>query len=201
MMQPTFKGMYDSGWVPAYTIEAVLLQLQSFLFEPLPEDIEKIKGILINYAIKEANDFKCPLCKHRGPLSAYPPFPKVSGDKDFIMVKTEKQLLGEELVCTQTKAPLKEGTLGIGISLKKSPRTGLCMYVNPTLDLLNMRSFTKLKIRADMNKKRFTHWLPLYFGENEKFEIISKDWDQQAGDMVETKKSVDTFERFEKHIK
>jgi len=29
------------GWVSAYTIEAVLIQLQSFLFEELPCDIEK----------------------------------------------------------------------------------------------------------------------------------------------------------------
>jgi len=40
------------------------------------------------------------------------------------MVKTPKQLLGEELVCYMTKAAVKEGTLGIGISLKKSPKTG-----------------------------------------------------------------------------
>lgn len=40
------------------------------------------------------------------------------------MVKTSKQLLGEELVCYMTKAVVKEGTLGIGISLKKSPKTG-----------------------------------------------------------------------------
>jgi hypothetical protein len=54
--------------VPAYTIEAVLIQLQSFLFEDLPEDIEKVKGILIGYAVKQANDHICSTCKHRGPL-------------------------------------------------------------------------------------------------------------------------------------
>ncbi len=40
------------------------------------------------------------------------------------MVKTPKQLLGEELVCYMTKAPIKECTLGVGISLKKSAKTG-----------------------------------------------------------------------------
>jgi hypothetical protein len=40
------------------------------------------------------------------------------------MVKSAKQLLGEELVCYMTKATVKEGTLGVGISLKKSPKTG-----------------------------------------------------------------------------
>jgi hypothetical protein len=42
---------------------------------------------------------------------------------------------------------LREATLGIGISIKKSPRTGEMMYVNPTLDLLSMRAFTKLRVR------------------------------------------------------
>jgi len=67
--------------------------------------------------------------------------------------------------------PLKEGTLGIGISLKKSPRTGLCMYVNPTIDLMNMRSFTKLRVRKALAGEKFSHWLPLYFGEDEIFTI------------------------------
>jgi hypothetical protein len=42
---------------------------------------------------------------------------------------------------------LKETTLGVGISLKKSLTTGEIKYVNPTMDLLSMRAFTKLKIR------------------------------------------------------
>jgi hypothetical protein len=42
----------------------------------MPEDIEKLKGIMIGYAVKEANDFKCSVCKHKGPLSADPPFAK-----------------------------------------------------------------------------------------------------------------------------
>ena len=109
------------------------------------------------------------------------------------MVKSTKELLKDELVCFQTKASLKEGTLGVGISLKKSPRTGLCMYVNPTMDLMNMRSFTKLKIIKDLSNQRFTHWLPLYFGENEKYTIVSKDWDQELEDMVENTKNIDCF--------
>lgn len=98
---------------------------------------------------------------------------------DFVMVKSPQELLKEELVCFQTKMPLKEGTLGIGITLKKSPRTGLCMYVNPTMDLMNMRAFTKLKVRKSLANERFTHWLPLYFGETETFDIESEDWSQE----------------------
>ena len=67
--------------------------------------------------------------------------------------------------------PVKEGTLGIGISLKRSPRTGLVNFVNPTMDLMNMRAFTKMKVRKSLGGERFTHWLPLYFGESEHFEV------------------------------
>lgn len=96
--------------------------------------------------------------------------------------------------------PLKEGTLGIGITLKKSPRTGLCMYVNPTMDLTNMRAFTKLKVRRSLANERFTHWLPLYFGEDEVYTIDSENYDAEIQDMVLTKKTVNTKERFEKHL-
>ena len=111
--------------MPAYTIEAVLIQLQSFLFEKLPEEIEKKKGIMIGYAIKNANDYTCSICKHRGPLQPSPPFAANENViEDFMMVKTSKELLGEELFCFTTKMHLRECSLGIGISLKKSPRTG-----------------------------------------------------------------------------
>jgi hypothetical protein len=58
-----------------------------------------------------------------------------------------KDLLLKELVCFSTKMTLLEASMGIGISIKKSPRTGEMMYVNPTLDLLSMRAFTKLRVR------------------------------------------------------
>lgn len=194
-------GIYEKGWVSAYTIEAVLLQLQSFLFEELPEDIEKLKNILIGYAIKQANDFTCSVCKHRGPLSADPPFNKNEQDMDeFLQKKTAQELLKDELVCFQTKTPVKEGTLGIGITIKRSPRTGLCMYVNPTLDLMSMKSFTKLNIRKSISGEKFTHWFPLYFGEKEVYTIENKEYDYELGEMVTQKRTVDTLERFERHI-
>jgi len=43
---------------------------------------------------------------------------------DFLMVKSAKDLLGEELVCFTTKSHLRESSLGIGISIRKSARTG-----------------------------------------------------------------------------
>jgi len=187
--------------VPAYTIEAVLIQLQSFLFEDLPEDIEKLKSILIGESIKKANDFICSQCKHKGPIQPYPPFPKNEQvAEDYIMLKSPKDLLREELVCFQTKMDLKDGTLGIGISIRKSPRTGLIQHVNPTIDLINMRSFTKLKVRKSLDGARFSHWLPLYFGETEEFEVSEEHYDEGLDEMVSKKRLVNTLRRFETHV-
>jgi hypothetical protein len=116
------------------------------------------------------------------------------------MVKTPKELLREELVCFMTKSNIRESTLGIGITIKRSPRTGLCMYVNPTMDLMSMRAFTKLKVRKSISGERFSHWLPLFFGEKEKYDIVTKNYDHETGEMVETIQKVDVYERFEKHI-
>jgi hypothetical protein len=93
------------------------------------------------------------------------------------MLKTPKQLLKEELVCYKTKMPLSEATLGIGISVKRSARTGLFSFVNPTMDLFNMKAFTKLSTRTALAGERFTHWFPLYFGENEKYTTETTCYD------------------------
>lgn len=63
-----------------------------------------------------------------------------------------------------------------------------------------MRAFTKLKIRKALAGERFTHWLPLYFGETEKYVIQSESYDQKEEQMVTKDQSVDTKERFEKHF-
>jgi len=167
------------------------------LFEQLPGDLETKTGILIENAVREANDFKCQECKHRGPIQPQPPFKKVD-EKDFIMSKSAKELLGEELVCFQTKAPLRESTLGVGVSIKKSPRTGLCMYVNPTMDLMSMRAFMKMKVRKALEGERFSHWLPLYFGEKEVYTLESENYDHDEGQMVTSTRKIDTHERFMK---
>ena len=100
-------------------------------------------------------------------------------------------------MCYMTKMSLAEGTLGIGISLKKSPRTGLVMYVNPTMDTINMRSFNKLKVRRALSNERFTHWLPLYFGESDIITIEEEEYDKDQEKMVKTVKKVNLKERFD----
>ena len=192
MFNTKSKEIYQ-GWVSAYSIESILIQLQSFLYES--------RHSYGGDAVQRAKNFKCLLCKHKGPLSPYPPFAKEVDADEFIQVKTPKELLKEELLCFHTKMPLKDGTLGVGITLKKNPRTGLLMYVNSTMDLMNMRSFTKLKIRRSLANERLTHWLPLYFGEDEIFTDESEHYDTKLEKMVTTKKTVNTKERFDRHVR
>ena len=66
---------------------------------------------------------------------------------------------------------------------------------------MGMRAFTKLKVRKALAGERFTHWFPLYFGENEVYELSTEEYDQHLEEMVTHKKKIDTKERFEKHLK
>jgi ubiquitin-protein ligase len=64
------------GWTSAYSIQSILVQLQSFLFE---EDLDKDEGQQIadiKKAVKQANEFKCSErnCKHGGRLACWPTF-------------------------------------------------------------------------------------------------------------------------------
>jgi ubiquitin-protein ligase len=62
------------GWTSAYSVQSVLTQLQSFLFEEnLSADKAKVE-MEVKKAVKEANSFKCPSCKHGGKLSLWPAF-------------------------------------------------------------------------------------------------------------------------------
>ena len=173
MLQPKNKqsSWYD-GWSSAYTIESVLIQLQSFLFE-VPRAhrdlLEGRAGALADNAsvsslgqrrlemagaaeatnkylkaVNDANAFKCDFCRHRGPIEPYPAFnEKADNDEAFIELRDAKTLLKEEFLCYHTRNRLPEVPLGIGVSLSRLPRTGELRSVTPTLDLLSLRAFTK----------------------------------------------------------
>ena len=46
--------------------------------------------------------------------------------------------------------------------------------ITPTLDLLSMRAFIKHKVRYSLSNEKFTHWLPLFFGEKDVIEYKKK---------------------------
>jgi hypothetical protein len=139
--------------------------------------------------VRLANAFRCthPDCNHQGPIKPFPPFNNKEKElESFLMVKTPEELLSEELTCFHTKIKIKEATLGIGVTLSRLPRTGEIRMVTPTMDLLSMRAFTKQKVRHSLSNERFTHWLPLFFGESDIYEVKrshyvaeTKKWEQK----------------------
>eukprot|EP00347_Sterkiella_histriomuscorum_P023864 403333121 len=182
------KEIYQ-GWTSAYTVETILIQLQSFLFEELPADMLKIVQAGNKEIVRNANAFRCvhPDCNHQGPIKPYPPFNNKEKDlEQFVMIKTAESLLQEELSCFHTKLRVKDTSLGIGISINRLPRTGEIRMITPTLDLLSMRAFVKQKVRHSLSNEKFTHWLPLYFGEKDiietsrqVYEPATKEWEKK----------------------
>jgi hypothetical protein len=197
------KQIYQ-GWTSAYTVETVLIQLQSFLFEELPADDLKISKVAVKEAVKLANNFKCvhPECNHQGPLKPFPPFNNKEKDPDqFIMLKTKDELLLEELSCFHTKMRIKEVTLGIGVSINRLPRTGEIRMITPTMDLISMRAFVKHKVRHSLSNEKFTHWLPLYFGEKDIVDIKREVYNQQNKKWESKTVTVNCRERCIHHLK
>lgn len=93
------------------------------------------------------------------------------------MIRSKDDLLSDDLVCFHTKLRIRDATLGIGVSMTRLPRTGEIRTISPTLDLLSMRAFIKQKVRYSLSNEKFTHWLPLYFGEKELIDTKRKVYD------------------------
>lgn len=156
----------EEGWSSAYTILSILIQLQSFLFETLFEVGDKTSQI--KKQIQESNLYSCPNknCKHGGKLACWPPFNAAETDlSKFKLVESEKNIFQKELVCFHTKLTSKNTCLGIGLSTTKIPRTGAISQASPCLDLLSIKAFIKEGVREGIEKRKFTNWMPLYFGE------------------------------------
>lgn len=108
----------------------------------------------------------------------------------------ESELLEKEFVCYHTKTPLSEASLGIGVSLSRLPRTGEIRNVNPTLDLLCLKAFVKHHVRTSVAAERFTHWLPLFFGERKPYEVKKQVFDEETDQYKTVIKKIDPYERF-----
>ena len=69
--------------------------------------------------------------------------------------------------------------------------------ITPTLDLLSMRAFIKQKVRHSLSNEKFTHWLPLFFGERDVFEVKRKVFvpDGGKGKWEQKNETVDCRER------
>lgn len=154
--------------------------------------------------VEAANEYQCPdpNCKHKGAISAYPPFPKIEeDDSQFVMVDADQnELERDHLSCFYTKLDIREATLGIGVTVTRNPRTGDISSIKPTMDLLCMRTFSKLKVKHSLGNERFSQWFPLYFGEDEIIDKHDKVWDKKTEDWKDVHTKVNLKERFAKHI-
>jgi ubiquitin-protein ligase len=161
MLNGSDRVIYQ-GWTSGYTVESILIQLQSFLFEkPAKDSEEKIKE-----EVKKANEFKDLSINHKGPLQPYPPFNMKEKDIDNFFHDLDVDLLEEEVVCFHTRLRLskKETVLGAGVTISRLPRTGEIRSVDTTLDLLSIQAYMKCGVRTSLSNEKFTHFLPLYFG-------------------------------------
>lgn len=158
------------GWTTAYTLQSILIQLQSFLFEGKNYSEEELKKI--KKQLDQANSFECKCCKHKGRISSWPSFPKTQEESEFIIAKTEEEVFAESLKCFHTRLSPQDSPLGVGLNITRVPRTGLIKGATPMLDLLSLKGFVKEGVRMSTINEKFSYWLPLplYFAkENGKF--------------------------------
>ena len=164
------KGGYI-GWKSGYTVLSILLQLQMFFFDVDEKFLTEQNKKRIKEEVEALGEFKCLTCKHSGSSNPYPPFPKFE-KKDTKLTQTQyKEEKKKEICCYHRRTSFEENPLGLGISITKIPRTGEIKGVIPRFDFISFKAYTKEGLRVAMNGKRFTHWFPLYFGENKKKEI------------------------------
>jgi hypothetical protein len=70
--------------------------------------------------------------------------------------------------------------------------------ITPTMDLISMRAFIKQKVRHSLSNERFSHWLPLYFGEKDEFEEKRKVYDHETKKWEQKPVTINLRERFTK---
>ena len=88
----------------------------------------------------------------------------------FVMCKSEAERMRDEICCFHSRLRAEECALGVGISMTRVPRTGELRSVESTLDLLSLRAYIKDSVRASLSKAKFTHWFPLFLGNDQPAE-------------------------------
>jgi len=68
-------------------------------------------------------------------------------------------------LCFHSKLSWEEDTLGIGLVLRKHPKSGELQYVDTPLDLISHTSFFVENVRKSVWQENFTHWVPLFLNK------------------------------------
>lgn len=171
-------GDKSKKWNPDYTVMGILLKIQDSLLKIIKDQTERDYGDYSYYKqkIQALNEYTSPDCPHKGIKNPWPQF-KESNWKNRVLTYDEYQEeKSKEFKCYFSKTNFDETPLGVGISVKKKPRTGEISGVVPRMDYISLKAFTKQKIRTDIEGEKFTHWFPIYFGNKEEqfFHLAKK---------------------------
>ena len=187
------------GWKCSYTVLSILLQLQNFFFESQKTfllekhyedseiktiDSEKKKNKvyfpkMVKDQLESWSKFECPNCNHKGNSNPFPKFPEKESINTKLTEEQYKKIKIEELCCYFTKENIetktakdKNSIIGLGINISKTSRTGEIKSIEPSFDLISFKTYTKERLRYDLLGKRFTHFFPLYFGQEKQKETF-----------------------------
>jgi len=166
------------GWTPAYSIESVLIQLQSFLFYTVQRPATEKEKIKLEHQLeklrKKANEFECETCSHRGKINAYPPTKEASqvDPAEYAPKLSMVELFEESLQCFHSKLSYKECPLGLGLNIERVARTGNMHYCNPASDLISLKAFNKQGVRKSSRNEKFGFWLPLYLSTDQRSQTL-----------------------------
>lgn len=178
--KPNNRSNRDSqdtiGWVPSYTIQSVLIQLQSFMYEGhyhLHKNMTQSMQREIREEIEESNSYVCESkeCKHRGKLSPWPAVIKPSEFKISKEFKTDMEgevsLHQSNLKCYYSKEEYSDAQLGVGLNVKRVALSGEVQFCKPVNDLISLRSYRKDGLRIDSMNNRFDLWMPLFMSKKQ----------------------------------
>ena len=152
--------MVEDEWCSGFSLFSLLLQIQFGFFDNQVSQHNNIKQ-----EVTGAKTYKCNSCDHNGEANIYPPFESAleNGPISYAS-KSEEEKIVEDTFCFHTRNNVKETTLGTGVAFARQMRTTQVDRIYTTIDLVSQKAF-KEGLRKSVNKKRFSHWLPLYFDE------------------------------------
>ena len=157
--------MVEDDWCSGYSLYSLLLQIQFGLF-----DYQSSQENNITQEATASKTFKCKNCEHHGLDKIYPPFESAleNGPVNYAS-KSEEEKLIEDTYCFHTRMNVKETTQGTGVAFKRQMRTTEVSRIYTTIDLVSRKAYEE-GLRKSVNKKRFSHWLPLYFKDTCKID-------------------------------
>ena len=158
-----FSGKYRSEmieeeWCSGFSLFSLLLQIQFGMYDYQGSTAQTIRN-----EAEASKTFKCTKCEHNGTNHTFPPFESAlkDGPVDYSK-KSEEEKLVEDTYCFHTRMNVKETIQGTGVAFSRLMRTTEVSRIYSTIDLVSQKAF-KEGLRKSVNKKRFSHWLPLYF--------------------------------------